>query len=983
MMASKSDNGIVLSGFQKKLKTMKKKFFVLYKETNNGAARLEYYDTEKKFLQKTAPKRVIDLKSCFNINRRFDTKHKFVLALASRDGGFGIVLNSENDLRKWLDNLLILQRDNTPYEYVWQVVVQKKGMSETVGITGGYHCCLTSKSLTFICIGPEKQPNGDGRLLKVEINLPTIRRCGHAAPQSIFYMELGRQSVLGAGELWMETEDSAAKHMHDMILSAMSVKSESNMNLLNVYKGKPDLGSEPMRKRSSSATEASKPINVLQKRQNPIEIRNSFSPQYNSYGRERCDSLPSRNRTLSECSNQTYIAYKHGHRCNTISGTRPYSSQRHSDSPPINSAMKCSESEESSISIDEANDKSIYDAYRINSRTSKCMIPEENVDDLNVSDSNKLSGINENFAHYISMTPNKSMCENLNVNANHQLNQCTELNTFCNVVEEDFIDFPEHSSEKLAKDAEIDNQYERPSRAYSIGSKVEHIKMSKPLGNLNEVDNSSPRVRAYSVGSKSKIPRCDIQRCVLFSNKGKNWGHTHKGSVCNVDVQACSEHIGYNTSREMKSTSAPLLNLRSYVNPLRMSDLMEIDFSNVTTASSTTQQPRAVLRNYHQQQPSAIQTKKNPVAILPNSSSNGNIRQITEMLKPETIPKSVDSSDVGYLEMKPVGVGIVHMSHRPPICIEDQLEKLKLLNSTQQQQLVSPPLQHTRMLQPDKLQMNNDNSNCYAVSETNADLSDTNTILTNNLNQNNADKNYHLIKSHMNRRGMHTKLENNQLEKTLFNFALDISNSTPTAGRKLIHSISNEDYTKHINKSNAGPDTKGIGYQILQIKSDSSLISKKKNQRPIHKPQYGRQFSIDGAHKMEKKLLITNTTPTATTTTTNTACNNLSSPSSSLLLNKPESKLLNEDSVSNKDASSTNKDDNASSSSGSGDHALYYASLDLPQSSGQTTTKCLKKVACESPPANVVCFENTTSSYAKIDFDQSDSSSASSKICNI
>lgn len=63
--------------------------------------------------------------------------------------------------------------------------------------------------------------------------------------------------------------------------SAMSAKTESNMNILNVYKGK-DLYNEPMRKRSSSATEASKPINVLQKRQNPIEIRNSFSPQYNS-----------------------------------------------------------------------------------------------------------------------------------------------------------------------------------------------------------------------------------------------------------------------------------------------------------------------------------------------------------------------------------------------------------------------------------------------------------------------------------------------------------------------------------------------------------------------------------------------------------------------------------------------------------------------------------------------------------------------------
>lgn len=110
-MASISDDGMVLSGYHKKLKTMKKKFFVLYEETSTNQARLEYYDTEKKFLQRAEPKRVIYLKDCFNINRRLDTKHRFVIVLSSREGGFGIVLESENDLRKWLDKLLLLQRN--------------------------------------------------------------------------------------------------------------------------------------------------------------------------------------------------------------------------------------------------------------------------------------------------------------------------------------------------------------------------------------------------------------------------------------------------------------------------------------------------------------------------------------------------------------------------------------------------------------------------------------------------------------------------------------------------------------------------------------------------------------------------------------------------------------------------------------------------------------------------------------------------------
>ncbi|XP_034473021.1 insulin receptor substrate 1 isoform X2 [Drosophila innubila] len=925
MMASTSDNGLVLSGYQKKLKTMKKKFFVLYKETTDKAARLEYYDTEKKFLQKTDPKRIIYLKSCFNINRRIDTKHKFVLALSSREGGFGIVLNSENELRKWLDNLLSIQRDNanrsdqvyTPYEHVWQVIVQRKGMSENAGITGSYHCCLTSKSLTFICIGPEKLPNGEDRILKVEVLLTTIRRCGHASPQSIFYMELGRQSVLGSGELWMETEDATiAKNMHDMILNAMSAKTESNMNLLNVYKGKSELSNEPMRKRSSSATEASKPINVLQKRHNTIETRNSFSPQYNSYGRERCDSLPTRNRTLSECSTQTYIALKHGHRCNTISGSRPYTTQhtRHSDSPPITTPMKCSESEESSISIDEADDKAMIDAYRINSRTSKGVILEENIDDLNVSDNSKLSGINGSFPLQGSNTILSVADEHLN------------------------YDFPEHSSEKLGKDSDVDTQCERPTRAYSIGNKVEHTKMNKLLKNLNEVDNSSTRVRAYSVGSKSKIPRCDIQRGVLFSKAKKGL----------ADINQCTEVVGFNTPRAIKSTSAPLLNLRHYINTDRMSDLMEIDFSNVSTPSTSSQEQKS-FQNIQMSNPSN-----------PHLSSNGNIicntlkndlQRQDESPNKHSITKCVESSDNGYLEMKPVGKAPLNSKQTS---LEDQLKKLRLQNT-----LLSP--QDEPMDSCNSSTLVSEKSSIQSLSPVKPirrftedrkvePRPDTSTDLAKTTNLNNTEK-LNSSQHKTDKTDENTKLENNKIENTILNIALDIS-SAAAVGRKLIHSISNEDYTKHVNKPYDAADTKEVGYQILQIKSDSSLISKKKNQRPIYKPhQCGRQL-LEGVNS---PVLETN--------------------------KSPKSKLISTNLKDSATDGPLNKDDKESSASGSCEHELYYASLDLPQCSGQITPKCLKSATCESPPV-AVSFENRNS-YAKIDFDQSDSSSASSKIFNV
>ncbi|XP_033150576.1 insulin receptor substrate 1 isoform X2 [Drosophila busckii] len=900
-MTSTMDNSCVLRGYHKKLKTMKKKFFVLYKETATSPARLEYYDTEKKFMHGAGPKRIILLKKCFNINRRFDTKHKYVLGLSSREGGFGIVLNTETDLKKWLDSLVSIQKDNSNntdlvyqnYDHVWQVVVQRKGISENVGITGNYHCCLTSKSLTFVCIGPEKSPIGEDRVEEVEILLTTIRRCGHASPQSIFYMELGRQCVLGSGELWMETEDAAtARHMHDTILSAMSGKPESDMNILNTYKGKSDPNNEPMRKRSSSANEASKPINVLQKRQNPLEIRNSFSPHYNSYGRERCDSLPTRNRTFSECSNQAYITLKHGHRCNTISGSRPYTGMRHSNSPPVNTPIKCAESDESSISMDEPDEKNFIDAYRINSRTSEVIIPEENLDELASSDNSNFDRIND-FENYISMTPIKSTLENLN--ANH-LNHCTGLNAALDATDDGFnINIPDELKEKVETDFEIENQFDRPARAYSIGSRSEHTKMRKLLGHLNDVDSTSPRVRAYSVGSKLKASQCDVQRCnhCLKSKKG----HNYNGSNCNVSIefQSCSGTVGYINPRENKSTSAPLLNLKSSLNFEPMSDLMEMDFSNVKNV-----QHQNLLENC--KVPKFLQnTMRDMKTNTANFCPNMNIKQSNVLKKNEVSHKS-EILESGYLEMRPVGK--IQLDLRR---VEDQKEQTKL------------NLQKT----DDTRRMNESKTE----SEKN--------IIDLSLEQQFEFQNKTLID---------TNLSNVDSK--------DFSN-TISEGRKLIHSISNEDYVQTVNNLTDASDF--TGYKILQIKSDSSIISKRKNQRSMPKQKCDPKQQQEELSSCEKRL-------------TSVFINDSS------IKNKDE-KILIDDSVL--DIGINN--DGVTLTANICERELHYASLDLPNCSGQITRKSLKKLSCESPP---VVFESN-SSYAKIDFDQSDSSSASSKICNL
>lgn len=54
-------------------------------------------------------RRAISLRTCFNINRRQDTKHRHVIALYTKDDCFGLVLDSEEELEDWLKALLSLQ----------------------------------------------------------------------------------------------------------------------------------------------------------------------------------------------------------------------------------------------------------------------------------------------------------------------------------------------------------------------------------------------------------------------------------------------------------------------------------------------------------------------------------------------------------------------------------------------------------------------------------------------------------------------------------------------------------------------------------------------------------------------------------------------------------------------------------------------------------------------------------------------------------
>ncbi|KAG0420293.1 hypothetical protein HPB47_003559, partial [Ixodes persulcatus] len=259
------------TGYLRKLKTMKKKFFVMRRESEAGPARLECYDSEKKWKAGALPKRTVVLRLCFNINRRADAKHRHVVTLHTRDDSYALVAESEEDLEAWLTEMLRLQHgsheldgDTRPkplFEHVWQVNVKPKGLGSSRNITGPHRLCLTAKALTLVKMHTDDED-----------------------PETLEF-PLGRSSVTGSGELWMHSEDTViAQNMHETILGAMKAS-----------RNREELG--PLsRPRSSSTSENSKPI--THKR----PAHGTTAVPLPSSSRDRSDSMPtSRSRNNSEC----------------------------------------------------------------------------------------------------------------------------------------------------------------------------------------------------------------------------------------------------------------------------------------------------------------------------------------------------------------------------------------------------------------------------------------------------------------------------------------------------------------------------------------------------------------------------------------------------------------------------------------------------------------------------------------------------------
>uniref|UniRef100_A0A8D8S2G5 Insulin receptor substrate 1 n=1 Tax=Cacopsylla melanoneura TaxID=428564 RepID=A0A8D8S2G5_9HEMI len=259
---------IVRKGYLKKMKTMRKKFFVLRAETSGKTqACLEYHDSEKKFERHpNQPKRSIVLSTCFNINRRTDTKHKHVIALYTGRDVFSVVFDSAPELEDWLQNLLLLQHGEDllagellepKFEFVWQVEMANRELGGNKNITGPYLLCLTEQSIKLVKTGTNIDTD---KLDNIEFSIHSIRCCGDY--QTFFYLEVGTATVTGPGNLWMQVDDNTvAANMHATVLKHCMTNSKKDPSKNKDTKDNSQYHSTT-RVRSPSVSEISRPIGI-------------------------------------------------------------------------------------------------------------------------------------------------------------------------------------------------------------------------------------------------------------------------------------------------------------------------------------------------------------------------------------------------------------------------------------------------------------------------------------------------------------------------------------------------------------------------------------------------------------------------------------------------------------------------------------------------------------------------------------------------
>lgn len=258
-----------------KLPSTRKSYRVVLIVPENGIPLIEYYQANKK-----KPHKTINFADLWFADKKHDTNEKWAFSVYAFDRTITFIAPDEVTMNDWLRKIreYHLYPEITQYDAIFEANLLDKGLGRTMNIQGIYRLALCKESLDLVPLynaaassefttatvvaatttttttttsaianttsvnsSTLKNPNqihhhhipqhvpGSQRFCKrhpwvtqktIQLARRSIRRCGHS--DSNFYIESGRHSTIGEGDLWFAlNKKSTARHLHELLLATI------------------------------------------------------------------------------------------------------------------------------------------------------------------------------------------------------------------------------------------------------------------------------------------------------------------------------------------------------------------------------------------------------------------------------------------------------------------------------------------------------------------------------------------------------------------------------------------------------------------------------------------------------------------------------------------------------------------------------------------------------------------------------------------
>lgn len=286
----------------RKLPSSRKWYRVTLIVPDNGIPIIEYHRTGS---SSKKPNKSIQFVDLLFADKKHDTNEKFAFSIYTIDRTTTFVAKDEATMNDWLSKVREYQSSLYPefkrYETIFEATLLDKGLAKTMNIQGQYRLALCKDSLDLIPVLsnqqqtiltnnntttttttnhhhlPQPLPHHQTfhrrhpllRSKTIELVLRSIRRCGHT--DCNFYIEPGRHSQIGEGDLWMTlTKKSTARQLHELMLATMKSNTEDQF----LYK--------TPRSRSGSSSENLVRIPMLSNNNNSTSNNNNHNTNSNN-----------------------------------------------------------------------------------------------------------------------------------------------------------------------------------------------------------------------------------------------------------------------------------------------------------------------------------------------------------------------------------------------------------------------------------------------------------------------------------------------------------------------------------------------------------------------------------------------------------------------------------------------------------------------------------------------------------------------------